>query len=192
MTATFKLQPKTLKSIVGAQIKVTMKDINNYQVDPSKTNSNSNSTNSSSPTTLGGAGQQPQPKPQSITFRLQSSAAIVTPTNVDYMNPGLIGFSYAIYDPLDLIQKTGKDYNPFGSFAHLTPYDEQDWLKVVINKQFGHSVSQKKIDTPNNRIFNSPSWDSAGLVEDIEVPEEPVAIRTKTDAGFGIKYVTLY
>ncbi len=192
VTATFKLQPKTLKSIVGAQIKVTMKDINNYQVDPSKTNSNSNSTNSSSPTTLGGAGQQPQPKPQSITFRLQSSAAIVTPTNVDYMNPGLIGFSYAIYDPLDLIQKTGKDYNPFGSFAHLTPYDEQDWLKVVINKQFGHSVSQKKIDTPNNRIFNSPSWDSAGLVEDIEVPEEPVAIRTKTDAGFGIKYVTLY
>ncbi|WP_337896832.1 DUF1410 domain-containing protein, partial [Mesomycoplasma ovipneumoniae] len=30
VTATFKLQPKTLKSIVGAQIKVTMKDINNY------------------------------------------------------------------------------------------------------------------------------------------------------------------
>ncbi|WNM16203.1 hypothetical protein [Mesomycoplasma ovipneumoniae] len=185
LTATFKLQPKTLKSIVGAQIKVTMKDINNYQIDPSQ----ADSTNSSP----GGTGQTTsQPKSQSITFRLQSSAAIVTPTNVDYMNPGLIGFSYAIYDPLDLIQKTGKDYNPFGDFAHLTPYDEQDWLKVVINKQFGHSVSQKKIGTPDNRIFNSPSWDSAGAVEDIEVPEEPVAIRTKTDAGFGIKYVTLY
>ncbi|MDW2912409.1 DUF1410 domain-containing protein, partial [Mesomycoplasma ovipneumoniae] len=184
VTATFKLQPKTLKSIVGAQIKVTMKDINNYQIDPSQ----ADSTNSSP----GGTGQQPQPKSQSISFRLQSSAAIVTPTNVDYMNPGLIGFSYAIYDPLDLIQKTGKDYNPFGEFPHLTPYDEQDWLRVVINKQFGHSVSQKKIGTPDNRIFNSPTWDSAGAVEDIEVPEEPVAIRTKTDAGFGIKYVTLY
>ncbi|MDW2909523.1 hypothetical protein, partial [Mesomycoplasma ovipneumoniae] len=184
VTATFKLQPKTLKSIVGAQIKVTMKDINNYQIDPSQ----ADSTNSSP----GGTGQQPQPKSQSISFRLQSSAAMVTPTNVDYMNPGLIGFSYAIYDPLDLIQKTGKDYNPFGEFPHLTPYDEQDWLRVVINKQFGHSVSQKKIGTPDNRIFNSPRWDSAGAVEDIEVPEEPVAIRTKTDPGFGIKYVTLY
>ncbi|MDW2913912.1 hypothetical protein R7X13_03800, partial [Mesomycoplasma ovipneumoniae] len=128
VTATFKLQPKTLKSIVGAQIKVTMKDINNYQIDPSKDDSISASTgtNSTSPTLA--TGQQPQPKSQSISFRLQSSAAIVTPTNVDYMNPGLIGFSYAIYDPLDLIQKTGKDYNPFGEFPHLTPYDEQDWL----------------------------------------------------------------
>ncbi|WP_337902447.1 DUF1410 domain-containing protein [Mesomycoplasma ovipneumoniae] len=191
VTATFKLQPKTLKSIVGAQIKVTMKDINNYQVDPSQDDSTIRSPGAQG-TTPGGADQQPQPKPQSITFRLQSSAAIVTPTNVDYMNPGLIGFSYAIYDPLDLIQKTGKDYNPFGDFAHLTPYDEQDWLKVVINKQFGHSVSENQIGTPDSQIFNNPSWDSAGSVKDIEVPEEPVAIRTKTDAGFGIKYVTLY
>ncbi|MDO6826411.1 hypothetical protein Q4516_03800, partial [Mesomycoplasma ovipneumoniae] len=29
-------------------------------------------------------------------------------------------------------------------------------------------------------------------VETIDVPQEPVAIRTKTDPGFGIKYVTLY
>ncbi|MDW2916667.1 hypothetical protein [Mesomycoplasma ovipneumoniae] len=192
LTATFKLQPKTLKSIVGAQIKVTMKDINNYQIDPSKDDQTKGSGSGTQGTQPSGQSTTSQPKPQSITFRLQSSAAIVTPTNVDYMNPGLIGFSYAIYDPLDLIQKTGKDYNPFGEFPHLTPYDEQDWLKVVINKQFGHSVSQKKIGTPDNRIFNSPSWDIAGAVEDIEVPEEPVAIRTKTDAGFGIKYVTLY
>ncbi|WP_044283878.1 hypothetical protein, partial [Mesomycoplasma ovipneumoniae] len=191
LTATFKLQPKTLKSIVGAQIKVTMKDINNYQVDPSKDDSTNGSPGSQS-TQPGTTGQSPTPKPQSITFRLQSSAAIVTPTNVDYMNPGLIGFSYAIYDPLDLIQKTGKDYNPFGSFAHLTPYNEQGWLKVVINKQFGQSVSQKQIGAPDNRIFNNPSWDTGQPVQDIEVPEEPVAIRIKTDAGFGIKYVTLY
>ncbi|WP_337898976.1 hypothetical protein, partial [Mesomycoplasma ovipneumoniae] len=183
-TATFRLQPKTLKSIVGAQIQITMKDINNYQLDPSK----ANSTNS----IPGDTGQQPQLKPQSITFRLQSSAAIVTPTNVDYMNPGLMGFSYAIYDPLDLIQKTGKDYNPFGDFAHLTPYDEQDWLKVVINKQPGRSISSKQIGTPDRRIFDRPSWDNGQPVEDVEVPQEPVAIRTKTDAGFGIKYVTLY
>ncbi|MDW2912460.1 hypothetical protein [Mesomycoplasma ovipneumoniae] len=161
-----------------------MKDINNYQIDPSQ----ADSTNSSP----GGTAQQPQPKPQSISFRLQSSAAIVTPTNVDYMNPGLIGFSYAIYDPLDLIQKTGKDYNPFGEFPHLTPYDEQDWLKVIINKQPTSSISSKQIAVPDSQIFNNPSWDAGGHVQDIEVPEEPVAIRTKTDVGFGIKYVTLY
>ncbi|WP_341492463.1 hypothetical protein [Mesomycoplasma ovipneumoniae] len=189
LTATFKLQPKTLKSIVGAQIKVTMKDINNYQIDPSKQDQTKGSSNGTQSTQTGQGGQ---PKSQSITFRLQSSAAIVTPTNVDYMNPGLIGFSYAIYDPLDLIQKTGKDYNPFGEFPHLTPYDEQDWLKVVINKQFGHSVSSRPIGTPDSQIFNNPNWDAGGPVQDIEVPEEPVAIRTKTDVGFGIKYVTLY
>ncbi|MDW2924568.1 DUF1410 domain-containing protein, partial [Mesomycoplasma ovipneumoniae] len=192
VTATFKLQPKTLKSIVGAQIKVTMKDINNYQVDPSKDDQTTGSGTGSQSTQPGTASQSTPAKPQSITFRLQSSAAIVTPTNVDYMNPGLIGFSYAIYDPLDLIQKTGKDYNPFGDFAHLTPYDEQDWLKVVINKQPGHSISSKQIGTPDRRIFDHPSWDNGQPVEDVEVPQEPVAIRTKTDAGFGIKYVTLY
>ncbi|MDW2933708.1 hypothetical protein R7X53_03420, partial [Mesomycoplasma ovipneumoniae] len=189
LTATFKLQPKTLKSIVGAQIKVTMKDTNNYQIDPSKQYQTKGSGNGTQSTQTG---QGSQPKSQSITFRLQSSAAIVTPTNVDYMNPGLIGFSYAIYDPLDLIQKTGKDYNPFGEFPHLTPYDEQDWLKVVINKQFGHSVSSSPIGVPDSQIFNNPRWDAGGPVQDIEVPEEPVAIRTKTDVGFGIKYVTLY
>ncbi|MEG3825626.1 DUF1410 domain-containing protein, partial [Mesomycoplasma ovipneumoniae] len=35
-TATFKLQPKSLKSIVGAQIQITIKDINKYHLDPSK------------------------------------------------------------------------------------------------------------------------------------------------------------
>ncbi|WNM16184.1 DUF1410 domain-containing protein [Mesomycoplasma ovipneumoniae] len=189
VTATFKLQPKTLKSIVGAQIKVTMKDTNNYQIDPSKEDGTKGSGNSTQITQTGQGGQS---KSQSITFRLQSSAAIVTPTNVDYMNPGLIGFSYAIYDPLDLIQKTGKDYNPFGEFPHLTPYDEQDWLKVVINKQPTSSISSKKIAVPDSQIFNNPSWDAGEPVQDIEVPEEPVAIRTKTDVGFGIKYVTLY
>ncbi|MDW2923599.1 DUF1410 domain-containing protein, partial [Mesomycoplasma ovipneumoniae] len=189
VTATFKLQPKTLKSIVGAQIKVTMKDTNNYQIDPSKEDGTKGSGNGTQITQTGQGGQ---PKSQSITFRLQSSAAIVTPTNVDYMNPGLIGFSYSIYDPLDLIQKTGKDYNPFGEFPHLTPYDEQDWLRVVINKQPTSSISRKQIAVPDSQIFNNPNWDAAGPVQDIEVPEEPVAIRTKTDVGFGIKYVTLY
>ncbi|WP_341508240.1 hypothetical protein [Mesomycoplasma ovipneumoniae] len=184
VTATFKLQPKSLKSIVGAQIKITMKDKNKYHLDPSEdsnTNTSSTSFTSSSPTT---------PEPQSIVFRLQSSAVIVTPTNVDYMNPGLMGFSYAIYDPLDLIQKTGKDYNPFGDFPHLTPYDEQDWLKVVINKQPSNANQYRSLDTPNRQIFDNPNWPSAP--ETIDIPEPPVAIRTKTDAGHGIKYLTLY
>ncbi|MCN0157953.1 DUF1410 domain-containing protein [Mesomycoplasma ovipneumoniae] len=184
VTATFKLQPKSLKSIVGAQIKITMKDKHKYHLDPSQdssANTSSTSFASSSPTT---------PEPQSIVFRLQSSAVIVTPTNVDYMNPGLMGFSYAIYDPLDLIQKTGKDYNPFGDFPHLTPYDEQDWLKVVINKQPSNANQYRSLDTPNRGIFNNPNWPSAP--ETIDIPEPPVAIRTKTDAGHGIKYLTLY
>ncbi|WP_337898025.1 hypothetical protein, partial [Mesomycoplasma ovipneumoniae] len=131
-----------------------------------------------------------QPQEQSITFRLQSSAVIVTPTNVDYMNPGLMGFSYAIYDPLDLIQKTGKDYNPFGEFPHLTPYDEQDWLKVVINKKPSNLKINDRLNQPDAGIFNSTSWPSSAV--ELDVPEPPVAIRTKTDAGFGIKYLTLY
>ncbi|WP_341492442.1 DUF1410 domain-containing protein [Mesomycoplasma ovipneumoniae] len=177
-TATFKFQPKSLKSIVGAQIQITMKDINNYQVDPSQ---DSNTNNNS--------GQQTQS--QSITFRLQSSAVIVTPTNVDYMNPGLIGFSYAIYDPLDLIQKTGKDYNPFGEFPHLTPYDEQDWLKVVINKRPNNLNFSRTLSVPNRQIFDQRNWGNTRLKE-LDVPEPPVAIRTKTDVGLGIKYLTLY
>ncbi|MDF9627881.1 hypothetical protein Q4497_03015 [Mesomycoplasma ovipneumoniae] len=177
-TATFKLQPKSLKSIVGAQIQITMKDINNYQVDPSQ---DSNTNNNSS--------QQTQS--QSITFRLQSSAVIVTPTNVDYMNPGLMGFSYAIYDPLDLIQKTGKDYNPFGEFPHLTPYDEQDWLKVVINKRPNNLNFNRRPETPDANVFNNRAWNQVRLQE-LDIPEPPVAIRTKTDVGHGIKYLTLY
>ncbi|WP_337896249.1 DUF1410 domain-containing protein [Mesomycoplasma ovipneumoniae] len=177
-TATFKFQPKSLKSIVGAQIQITMKDINNYQVDPSQ---DSNTNNNS--------GQQTQS--QSITFRLQSSVVIVTPTNVDYMNPGLMGFSYAIYDPLDLIQKTGKDYNPFGEFPHLTPYNEQDWLKVTINKRPNNLNFNRRPETPDANVFNNRDWKRVRLQE-LDIPEPPVAIRTKTDVGYGIKYLTLY
>ncbi|MDW2931467.1 DUF1410 domain-containing protein [Mesomycoplasma ovipneumoniae] len=183
-TATFKLQPKSLKSIVGAEIQITIKDINNYHLDPSQ-DGNGAQTTQSGVTTSPTLSQE-----QSITFRLQSSAVIVTPTNVDYMNPGLMGFSYAIYDPLDLIQKTGKDYNPFGEFPHLTPYDEQDWLKVLINKKPNNLKINDRLNMPDKGIFNSTNW--PGSAEELDVPEPPVAIRTKTDAGFGIKYLTLY
>ncbi|WP_337905170.1 hypothetical protein, partial [Mesomycoplasma ovipneumoniae] len=192
VTATFKLQPKTLKSIVGAQIQITMKDINNYQIDPTQDDSTNKSPGTNTSSNVGTTGQTTgQPKSQSISFRLQSSAAIVTPTNVDYMNPGLMGFSYAIYDPLDLIQKTGKDYNPFGEFPHLTPYNEQDWLKVIINKKPSNLRNNDRLNTPNSNIFTNVGWVQTRLQE-LDIPEEPVAIRTKTDAGFGIKYVTLY
>ncbi|WP_341489889.1 hypothetical protein [Mesomycoplasma ovipneumoniae] len=184
-TATFKLQPKSLKSIVGAQIQITIKDINKYHLDPSKDGNGAQSTQP------GVATPPISPQPQSITFRLQSSAAIVTPTNVDYMNPGLMGFSYAIYDPLDLIQKTGKDYNPFGEFPHLTPYNEQDWLKVVINKRPNNLNFSRTLGVPNANIFNNRDWRQTPLHE-LDVPEPPVAIRTKTDVGLGIKYLTLY
>ncbi|MDW2861809.1 hypothetical protein R7U32_02330, partial [Mesomycoplasma ovipneumoniae] len=200
VTATFRLQPKSLKSIVAAQIQITIKDVTKYHLDP--TQELLTTTPTATPTSAPTSSPAPAPanppvdNSQSITFRLQSSAVVVTPTNVDYMNPGLIGFSYAIYDPSDLIQKTGKDYNPFGDFAHLTPYDEQDWLKVVINKQPSVSNSNKSIDTPDNNIFNKVGSNSASDVwndpVELEIPEPPVAIRTKTDVGKGIKYLTLY
>ncbi|MDW2920746.1 hypothetical protein [Mesomycoplasma ovipneumoniae] len=190
-TATFRLQPKSLKSIVGAQIQITIKDINKYHLDPSKDDSTNASPGTTNTGTTAFAGTSTSPQPQSITFRLQSSAVIVTPTNVDYMNPGLMGFSYAIYDPLDLIQKTGKDYNPFGEFPHLTPYDEQDWLKVVINKRPNNLNFSRTLSVPNANIFNNRDWSQTPLRE-LDVPEPPVAIRTKTDVGLGIKYLTLY
>ncbi|MDW2891943.1 DUF1410 domain-containing protein [Mesomycoplasma ovipneumoniae] len=194
-TATLKVQPRTLKSIVAATIKITIKDVNNYHLDPTQELSPSApATPTSSPTAPASATPD---NSQSISFRLQSSAVMVTPTNVDYMNPGLIGFSYAIYDPLDLIQKTGKDYNPFGEFPHLTPYKEQDWLKVIINKQYNTTKHDVPLDVPDNTIFNrirgkreaNKSWEDPNV---LDIPEEPVAIRTKTDNKYNIKYLTLY
>ncbi|MDW2914359.1 DUF1410 domain-containing protein [Mesomycoplasma ovipneumoniae] len=193
LTATFRLQPKSLKSIVGAQIQVTIKDVDNYHRDPTKEYTATASTPNSSPAPSPSI--QPVYNSQSITFRVQSSAVIVTPTNVDYMNPGLIGFSYAIYDPLNLIQKTGRDYNPFGEFPHLTPYKEQDWLKVIVNNGLNISKSTRTLEKPNEEIFrnqnNKRNWNNIE-VQDIDIPEEPVAIRTKTDLKYGIKYLTLY
>ncbi|WP_341500913.1 DUF1410 domain-containing protein [Mesomycoplasma ovipneumoniae] len=204
-TATLKVQPRSLKSIVAATIKITIKYVNNYHLDPTQ--------ELLPPTAVTATPATPSPTPptitapvtppttpdnsQSISFRLQSSAVMVTPTNVDYMNPGLIGFSYAIYDPLDLIQKTGKDYNPFGEFPHLTPYKEQDWLKVIINKQFNTTKSEAPLQVPDKAIFNNikgktnakKSWENPTV---LDIPEEPVAIRTKTDNKYNIKYLTLY
>ncbi|MDW2906463.1 DUF1410 domain-containing protein [Mesomycoplasma ovipneumoniae] len=193
-TATLKVQPRSLKSIVAATIKITIKDVNNYHLDP--TQELTTNTATAAPTAPAAPPTTPD-NSQSISFRLQSSAVMVTPTNVDYMNPGLIGFSYAIYDPLDLIQKTGKDYNPFGEFPHLTPYKEQDWLKVIINKQYNTTKSNAPLDVPDKTIFNkirgrteaNKSWENPNV---LDIPEEPVAIRTKTDNKYNIKYLTLY
>ncbi|MDW2860976.1 DUF1410 domain-containing protein [Mesomycoplasma ovipneumoniae] len=196
-TATLKVQPRSLKSIVAATIKITIKDVDNYHIDPTKELSTNTTTATAAPPTSPGSPPTTPDNSQSISFRLQSSAVMVTPTNVDYMNPGLIGFSYAIYDPLDLIQKTGKDYNPFGEFPHLTPYKEQDWLKVIINKQFNTTKSNATLDVPDKAIFNNikgkanakKSWENPTV---LDIPEEPVAIRTKTDNKYNIKYLTLY
>ncbi|MDW2892893.1 DUF1410 domain-containing protein [Mesomycoplasma ovipneumoniae] len=198
-TATLKVQPRSLKSIVAATIKITIKDVNNYHLDPTKELTAPATTPAPAPATPATTATPPTTpdNSQSISFRLQSSVVMVTPTNVDYMNPGLIGFSYAIYDPLDLIQKTGKDYNPFGEFPHLTPYKEQDWLKVIINKQFNTTKSEAALQDPDKTIFNNikgkrdaaKSWENPTV---LDIPEEPVAIRTKTDNKYNIKYLTLY
>ncbi|MDW2913900.1 hypothetical protein R7X13_03740, partial [Mesomycoplasma ovipneumoniae] len=85
--------------------------------------------------------------------------------------------------------------NPFGEFPHLTPYDEQDWLKVIINSTPSSAKSNQRLDAPNGDIFinnsNKRNWNNID-VTDLEIPEEPIAIRTKTDLPRGIKYLTLY
>ncbi|WP_081311030.1 DUF1410 domain-containing protein, partial [Mesomycoplasma ovipneumoniae] len=195
-TATLKVQPRSLKSIVAATIKITIKDVTKYHLNPTEEFS-APTTPTPSPASPTSPTSPTPDNSQSISFRLQSSAVMVTPTNVDYMNPGLMGFSYAIYDPLDLIQKTGKDYNPFGEFPHLTPYKEQDWLKVIINKQFNTTKSEAPLQVPDKAIFNNikgktnakKSWENPTV---LDIPEEPVAIRTKTDNKYNIKYLTLY
>ncbi|MBG0730702.1 hypothetical protein [Mycoplasma sp. 'Moose RK'] len=178
VTASLKIQPTNLKSIIGAQVKITIKNVNNYHLDPTKECSTSQS------------GSQQQQQQQSITFRLTSQAAIVTPINVDYMNPGLMGFTYAIYDPNGLIQPTGKEYNPFGEFPHLTPYKEQDWLKVIVNNGEDKSEKDRRLDKPDNQVNNGNGWLQA--LQTVKIPGPPVAVRTKTNLEKSIKYLTLY
>ncbi|AJR12161.1 Uncharacterised protein [Mesomycoplasma dispar] len=180
--AKFKLLPWSLKAIVGSELEISINDKNNYPKDPTYANSN------------------PYPNPsiilrkQSIRFKVSTQTMVVTPTNVDYMNPGLIGFSFAIYDPADLIEPTGKDYNPFGEFTSLTPYKEQNWLKVIANNGWKQNVGSQ-IERPERNIFKNPSSGFNGNPFIIDIPEEPVAIRTKTKFkkdNNGVKYLTLY
>ncbi|MDW2871252.1 hypothetical protein R7V45_03865, partial [Mesomycoplasma ovipneumoniae] len=101
-TATLKVQPRSLKSIVAATIKITIKDVTKYHLNPTEELSTNTTTaaptaTATPPTAPGSTPPTTPDNSQSISFRLQSSAVMVTPTNVDYMNPGLIGFSYAIY-----------------------------------------------------------------------------------------------
>ncbi|MBG0730793.1 hypothetical protein [Mycoplasma sp. 'Moose RK'] len=176
VTASLKIQPTSLKSIIAAQIEIIIKDVSKYQENP---------TDSSS-TQIGYLQQQQQ----SIKFKLTTQLAIVTPINVDYMNPGLMGFTYAIYDPNGLIQPTGKEYNPFGEFPHLTPYKEQDWLKVIATNGWDKSDSSKSLQKPDRGIVENKGWQQP--LETIKIPGPPVAVRTKTNVKNNIKYLTLY
>ncbi|AJR12312.1 Uncharacterised protein [Mesomycoplasma dispar] len=174
VTARLKIWPKSLKSIIGATLTVTIKNTKDYPKNPTETYNSVNQTTLSE---------------QSITFSTTVQAAIVAPINVDYMNPGLMGFTYAIYDPQRLIQPTGSKYNPFGSFPHLTPYNEQDWLKVVLNEGKDLTTENKPLDPPDQTIFNSNNPGSSP--EELKIPDPPIAIQTSQDND-NISYLTLY
>lgn len=53
--------------------------------------------------------QQSQLPGSSISFQSSTTIATVTPMHIDYIMPGLMGFTYAVYDPLDQIMPTGSE-----------------------------------------------------------------------------------
>lgn len=52
---------------------------------------------------------QSQLSGSSISFTSSTTIATVTPMHIDYIMPGLMGFTYAVYDPLDQIMPTGSE-----------------------------------------------------------------------------------
>ncbi|AJR12206.1 Uncharacterised protein [Mesomycoplasma dispar] len=181
VTAKLKLRPKSLKSIVGSTLTVTIKDTTKIDENPM--------SNSVSIT----GNIQKSGNYQDLTFNTTTQLAVVTPMHVDYMNPGLMGFTYAIYDPLGLIQESGSKYNPYGEFAKLTPYSEQDWLEVVLKEKENKSKSSRSPGSPSDTIWQSMRID-VNNKEKLEIPGPPVAIQTKTasKSSANIAYLTLY
>ncbi|MXR33741.1 hypothetical protein DR097_02180, partial [Mycoplasma hyopneumoniae] len=121
--------------------------------------------------------------------------ATVTPMHIDYIMPGLMGFTYAVYDPLDQIMPTGTEWNPYGEFADLTPYKDQDWLEVVWDKTEPQPVEKQG----KGREFQLNPPDLNGQIETIKITGPPVAIRTSRKQKENIeekrkkvRYITLY
>ncbi|AAZ53811.2 hypothetical protein MHP7448_0444 [Mesomycoplasma hyopneumoniae 7448] len=181
------LRPYLLKTLIGAAITVSIKNPEKFNPNPMTKDKSFRSQQQMS--------HQSQFPGSSISFQSSTTIATVTPMHIDYIMPGLMGFTYAVYDPLDQIMPTGSEWNPYGEFADLTPYNDQDWLEVVWDKtERPPAVKQR-----TGKKFELRSPNLSGDVETIKITGPPVAIRTsrkqkerKTEKQKKVRYITLY
>lgn len=181
------LRPYLLKTLIGATITVSIKN-------PEKFNPNPMTEDKTFQPQQQQQRQQAQLPGSSISFTSSTTIATVTPMHIDYIMPGLMGFTYAVYDPLDQIMPTGSEWNPYGEFAKLTPYRDQDWLEVIWDKT-GEQPNQRQ---KQGKKFNGQS-PSLTKIETISISGPPVAIQTsrkqkenKAEKNKKVRYITLY
>lgn len=183
------LKPHLLKTLIGASITVEIKHPEKFNSNPMTVDRSFQSSQQQQQT------HQSQLPGSSISFQSSTTIATVTPMHIDYIMPGLMGFTYAVYDPLDQIMPTGSEWNPYGEFANLTPYKDQDWLEVLWDKTDKTPVVKQR----QGRRWNGIAPKVNGQVETINITGPPVAIRTSRkqkepsqEKSKKIRYVTLY
>ncbi|WP_404923967.1 hypothetical protein [Mesomycoplasma hyopneumoniae] len=183
------LKPYLLKTLIGASITVEIKHPEKFNSNPMTVDRSFQSSQQQQQT------HQSQLPGSSISFQSSTTIATVTPMHIDYIMPGLMGFTYAVYDPLDQIMPTGSEWNPYGEFVDLTPYKDQDWLEVLWDKTDKTPVVKQR---QGNR-WNGIAPKVNGQVETINITGPPVAIRTSRkqkepsqEKSKKIRYVTLY
>ncbi|WP_404924517.1 hypothetical protein [Mesomycoplasma hyopneumoniae] len=185
------LRPYLLKTLIGATITVSIKKPEKFNPNPMAEDKSFQSQQQQQQQQT----HQSQLPGSSISFTSSTSIATVTPMHIDYIMPGLMGFTYAVYDPLDQIMPTGSKWNPYGEFADLTPYKDQDWLEVVWDKTERQPIEKQK----GGRKFQLKAPALTGKVETIKITGPPVAIRTsrkqkerREEQTKKVRYITLY
>ncbi|AGM22231.1 hypothetical protein MHP168L_456 [Mesomycoplasma hyopneumoniae 168-L] len=188
-TASAELKPYLIETLIGAAITVEIKN-------PEKFNPNPMEYDKSFQSTRPTQSRQRQNLPgSSITFTSSTTIATVTPMHIDYIMPGLMGFTYAVYDPLDQIMPTGSEWNPYGEFADLTPYKDQNWLEVIWDRTETAPTKRQ----PGGKKWNMKPPSLNQQVEIIKITGPPVAIRTSRkqkepnpEKTAKVRYITLY
>ncbi|MCI8283481.1 DUF1410 domain-containing protein [Mesomycoplasma hyopneumoniae] len=183
------LRPHLLETLIGASITVEIKNPEKFNPNPMTVDRSFQSSQQQQQT------QQSQLPGTSISFQSSTTIATVTPMHIDYIMPGLMGFTYAVYDPLDQIMPTGSEWNPYGEFADLTPYKDQDWLEVIWDISHENPTQKQK----NGRSWNQQPPNLVREIETLKITGPPVAIRTsrkQKEPGpeklAKVRYITLY
>ncbi|WP_434337252.1 hypothetical protein V2P72_02530 [Mesomycoplasma hyopneumoniae] len=184
------LRPYLLKTLIGATITVEIKHPEKFNPNPMTEDKSFQPQQQQQQMR-----QQSQLPGSSISFQSSTTIATVTPMHIDYIMPGLMGFTYAVYDPLDQIMPTGSEWNPYGEFADLTPYKDQDWLEVVWDRTEEATTERQK----GGKKFNLKPPNLMGKIERIKITGPPVAIRTSRrqkeriqEETKKVRYITLY